>query len=193
MVLAGVLRCGRSPSPSLDPKENLRYNQGDPNGCNPNALEDRRMPRTVLCLWDGCNASFRPRGNQRYCSKVCRREARRVQNRRAQRRRRLREHAGEVARVAATARQGRGDLSAVRTSRCSFRVPLRPVPWPGPPAGPPAGRLLLQTLSGGLSAGPAASPPEVPDASAAAPGAPRSSSEAGVSPWTAPSRPGSPT
>ena len=82
---------GGSPG-SLDPKEILRYNQGASNRTDEVRLdlEDRRMHRTVRCLWDGCNASFLPRGNQRYCSEDCRAEARRVQSRRAQRRGRTR-------------------------------------------------------------------------------------------------------
>ena len=105
------------------------------------------MPRTLSCLWDGCNGSFLPDGNRRYCSDDCRVQARRVQNRRAQRRHRLRDHAGDVTEAVAEALRGRLDLSAVRLRGDRFRLPMRPVPPAGDTSRAPARGLLLEVLS----------------------------------------------
>ena len=97
---------------------------------------------SVRCGWSDCNARFVARGNQRYCSKACSCQARRVQNRRAQRRRRLRRHleaSGEaVGRLMTGPR-----VSAVRTF---FRgdLPMRLLPPQDPATPETADGLLLR-------------------------------------------------
>ena len=99
------------------------------------------MCRSVLCARPGCNVRFHPRGNQRYCSPACSREARRLQNRLAKRRQRLRQY---LAGIEEARKRGRPiEVSAVHARHGPFLLPVRRLRPTGPPPSPPALRLLL--------------------------------------------------
>jgi hypothetical protein len=91
------------------------------------------MSHTILCARSGCNAKFRPKGNQQYCTPECSAEARRVQNRRAKRRQRFKQFLERCQELAQT-RPPPGEVSADRNGptlfayRCDHchRVVLRP-------------------------------------------------------------------